>query len=120
MFDSAGKDKHRIRGLMNQWVQDIPNYCFPSYPVLNYLFYMPIPSSWSPKKKERAHTETLRHVTRPDVDNLIKLYQDCMNQIIIEDDSQVAIGYAVKLYSAIPRTEIEVLESSAIWQPFAF
>jgi hypothetical protein len=66
--------------------------------------------------KSFAEHECLLHVKKPDVDNLIKYYLDCMNGICYLDDSQVSIAHAIKLYSPTPRTEIILEEKCRLMQ----
>ena len=47
---------------------------------------------------------------RFDVDNCIKFVLDCLNELIYEDDGQVAAISAVKRYGKRPRTEIFIRE----------
>lgn len=77
---------------------------------------MPIPKSMS--KKERAWTvdEKLKHVKKPDVDNLLKLYLDVLTGIVWEDDNCVSLKECVKVYSNNPRTEIFISESDKFIQ----
>ncbi len=62
------------------------------------------PKSWSKKKRE----ETLHHLSKPDVDNLVKLIKDALNGIAWVDDSQVIQVHATKSYSTDPRTMVEI------------
>ena len=47
-------------------------------------------------------------IKRPDVDNLLKLVCDALNGVAWKDDSDIASTFAVKGYSEVPRTEIEI------------
>ena len=72
--------------------------------------YMPIPASWSKKKKEEALTGKIRPTVKPDFDNIIKHVKDVMNKIFWDDDKQV-VGFlpgSGKYYSTKPRWEITV------------
>lgn len=73
-------------------------------------FFMEIPNSLSKKKKESINGKP--HTKHIDIDNIFKLYSDCITQAsnIIVDDSQFAEIYANKVYSNIARTEIEIEE----------
>lgn len=71
-----------------------------------FEFYMPIPTRWSKDLKEKARNGILHHMVKPDSSNLVKFYEDCMNGVIIFDDSRVIWGPPIKLYADIPRTEI--------------
>ncbi len=75
---------------------------------LDIVFYMPMPNSWSHKKK-LAHVGK-DHISRPDLDNLIKLPLDVCNKIIFHDDCTISWICAKKVYDDEPRTEIIVRE----------
>jgi Holliday junction resolvase RusA-like endonuclease len=47
---------------------------------LSVTFVLPLPKSWSKKKKEEYHGKP--HESKPDLDNLIKALQDC---VLVED-----------------------------------
>ncbi len=56
----------------------------------------------NPPKKNK----NIWHITRPDLDNMVKFYMDVANGILYEDDSMVARITATKMYHAESRTEI--------------
>lgn len=77
----------------------------PGVPVaLVADFYMPIPAM---SKKKRAALD-LRHVKKPDADNLLKFLKDCGNGVLWADDSQVCEVTARKIYNDNPRTVIVI------------
>jgi len=71
------------------------------------LFRMPIPKSWSRKRREAA--VGVWHTKRPDIDNLIKII-DGLNELAWDDDSQIVVIEAIKIYEIEPETVIEVSE----------
>jgi len=75
-----------------------------AFPECGYhvTFYMPMPSSWSAKK--RAAHEGQPHRVRPDKDNLEKGLLDAL----LPEDSAVWDGRASKRWSANPRIEITI------------
>ena len=75
---------------------------------LKFKFYVPIPQSFSRKKRVRAEEGIDFPSVKPDVDNYIKFYMDCMNGTIYEDDKQVISVSGVKMYSNNTRVEIDV------------
>lgn len=75
---------------------------------LNLTFHMPMPESWSEKKKQRMNGQP--HTTKPDRDNLEKGVCDAFNKIIWKDDGQVCDGSTRKFYSFEPRIEVIVEE----------
>ena len=118
-FDLQSMFKKNLKNLIQDQIDDYlfdhpGKYEFPKYPRVVFWFLMPIPKSMG--KAERIHAESglLRHVKKPDVDNLIKLYLDVLSGIAIEDDNCVSIGKAVKLYSKTPRTIIFVQETEKL------
>lgn len=72
-------------------------------------FIMPIPQSWSNKKKVAAIGEW--HCKKPDIDNLVKGLFDSMNQLIWQDDNQVAVLTTKKIYGNEPMIEVYVSEA---------
>lgn len=62
-------------------------------------FYLPIPKSWSKKKKELAKQNLIHPTSRPDLDNYVKFYFDCFNGLLWVDDSQVVSVFAEKYYA---------------------
>ncbi len=69
-------------------------------------FYIKIP--------RYANTDALKTeigdycIKRPDLDNYIKFYLDCMNEIVYEDDAQIAHLLCKKVYSDKPRVNIKI------------
>ena len=68
--------------------------------------FIPIPRSWSKKRREAAHYAS----ARPDIDNYAKSVLDALNGIVYRDDSQVVDLFVRKLYDDNPRLEITVQE----------
>lgn len=78
-------------------------------PILaDITFYMPMPTSWSGKKKERMNGAV--HTSKPDIDNLVKGLFDSLNKIAWKDDNQVYEVHSKKLYSYNPGIGIEIWE----------
>ncbi len=72
---------------------------------------MPIPVSWSKKKREAAADGGgVPHVKRPDVDNLVKAVLDGLNGIAFMDDAQIVQLKAFKRYGDTPRVIVVVEE----------
>jgi len=71
-------------------------------------FYLKIPKGTSKKKKASMINGEIKHIKKPDVDNLIILLLNCMSDIVIKDDNQVYKIIATKQYDEHPRSEIIV------------
>jgi Holliday junction resolvase RusA-like endonuclease len=61
-------------------------------PVLNILFIVPMPESWSKKKKTKMLNQP--HMQRPDRDNYLKAFQDSFEG----DDGFVWDGQTTKIW----------------------
>lgn len=75
---------------------------------------LPIPKSWSKRKKLAAESGQVPHVGRPDVDNFVKIALDILNETVIKDDSIITTITAEKKYSAEPSLIIKIYESDSI------
>lgn len=73
---------------------------------MDVTFYMPIPQSYSQKKKKELVGEF--HTKKPDADNLVKTVCDSLNGIVISNDSQIADLRVKKMYGTIPHIEVQV------------
>jgi Holliday junction resolvase RusA-like endonuclease len=75
---------------------------------LQVIFYMPIPKGTSAKNIKRMMDREIEHTKKPDVSNLLKFTEDCMNGIVWKDDSQVCSMVAQKQYNEKPQTIISI------------
>jgi len=85
---------------------------FESAIALDLLFYVQIPKSFSRVKRERANNGDIVPVTKPDLDNYVKLVMDAMNKVVYKDDNLVVALRARKGYSDNPGTVIIIEELS--------
>lgn len=69
--------------------------------------YMPVPESWSKKKRREALANTIHPTGKPDLDNLLKML-DAFNMVVWRDDAQIVSGSFTKRYSDRPRLVVEV------------
>lgn len=69
---------------------------------IDYLANMPIPTSWSEKKRQNAIRGELRPTGKPDIDNCLKLCMDALNGIVYRDDAFIVDSNASKRYSVSP------------------
>jgi len=74
--------------------------------AVEITFYMPIPKSWNPKRRNEAIGSY--HMIKPDIDNLIKGCFDAANGIVWKDDKLVVMCQARKVYSESPGIEMQV------------
>jgi Holliday junction resolvase RusA-like endonuclease len=75
---------------------------------MEFWFYFPFKQSLSEAKK--AHQSGRSHIFKPDLSNLIKLYEDISTGILYHDDCIIAEIIARKCYDAASRTEFEIIQ----------
>ena len=110
MYDPSAKDKKQIS---LQIAQFKPKQPFAGSIYLKVMFYMPRPKS---HYRTGKYSHLLKdnvvdlHTFKPDLSNLIKLYEDILQPDFYVDDSQISNLQAVKLYGEKPRTEVFMME----------
>lgn len=110
VYDPNAKDKEIIREFL-KCKADLHSQQF-NYPSISFLFHMPIPKNLSKRVMSIYESGLLKHTKKPDVDNLVKLYLDCLDGIIIHKDQKVSLGSCVKVYHPEPKTIIWISEGS--------
>ena len=70
---------------------------------------LPVPRSWSKKKRARAMRKEVAPTKHPDIDNYAKQI-DALNGVVFVDDSQIVSLIVSKLYAEIPELVIRVWE----------
>ena len=89
----------------------IPKCAPQGTPVtLTCLFVFPIPKSATKKTLRGICDMNYAHVKKPDVSNMLKFVEDCLNGTAWHDDSQVVCTQCSKAYtpSCAPHTEIVI------------
>jgi len=71
---------------------------------------LPIPASWSKKKREMAAAGLVWATVKPDFENVEKIVADALNGIVFVDDKQVVQSHFLKSYGDEPRTVIRIEE----------
>ena len=65
---------------------------------ITFIFNIKRPKShWN--KYSLKPSAPIYHTKRPDIDNYVKFYMDCMNKVVYLDDSQVIELSAKKIYN---------------------
>lgn len=82
---------------------------FYSGPIrMEFWFYFPFKQTMSESKKAQGYGRS--HIFRPDLSNLIKMYEDIATGILYQDDCIIAEIVARKCYDAHSRTEFEIIQ----------
>lgn len=69
---------------------------------------MPVPASWSQKKRLAAFAGDVSPIGKPDFDNISKIVGDALNKIVWKDDSQIIVCAFRKFYAVAPGLTISV------------
>ena len=77
---------------------------------VSLIFYMPIPKSTSKKQAELMKSGDIRHIKKPDLDNMAKALLDGINGIAFEDDSLITELRLQKRYSSVTGTAMVITE----------
>ena len=81
-------------------------------PVSVFLYVrLPVPQSYSKKRREVCLGGTEKPCKKPDIDNIAKTYLDAMNGVIFVDDTQVVDLHVKKLYSDKAGVDVMVMEA---------
>ena len=75
------------------------------------VFYMPIPKSASKRAKASMDLGEIKHIKKPDLDNMAKAVLDALNGLAYIDDSQIYSLTLYKTYSEQPGTYLKITES---------
>ena len=105
-YDAQAKQKETVQKVVRVALSGL----FPhKEPIkVDMHFGMPIPKSWSTKKRIAAIGKP--HSSRPDVDNLIKFVSDALNEILWDDDAIIYQVRGTKTYTTNPKTLIFVMK----------
>jgi Holliday junction resolvase RusA-like endonuclease len=80
-------------------------------PVTVFVYIsVPIPASYSKKRKEACLSGFEKPMKKPDVDNVSKCFLDAMNGIVYVDDVQVISLHMTKVYNTVGMVEVMVRE----------
>lgn len=106
-YDPSKKDKVAfIKSVLNQ----LPKEPI-SYPLrISIQFKFKHPKSHLKTNGELRKSAPNLHVSKPDIDNLVKFVLDALNGRLYKDDSQIVSLKAVKQYSETSCIEISVEE----------
>jgi len=75
---------------------------------------LPVPASWSGKRRDAALCGDIRPTTRPDADNYVKAALDAINEIVVTDDSMIVDLVVTKKYATVPALTITVTPLPAL------
>ena len=107
MYDPSSKDKDRFK---KESAEFAPKHPLEGAISVSMVFSMPRPRSHY-RGGRFSHllkgSSPNRHISRPDLDNIIKFYLDAMTGMFWKDDAYVCTIEASKNYSKQESVEIE-------------
>ena len=98
VYDPSSKDK---KIAIQQIKEQFTGKPYTDALKIKFVFHIKRPKAHFRTGKysnELKKTAPVYHTKRPDVDNYVKFYMDCMNNVVYLDDSQVIDIYAKKEY----------------------
>jgi Holliday junction resolvase RusA-like endonuclease len=105
-WDAQKLLKTKLRIDIESQHNTLPRYSGPLRMV--FCFYFPFKQSMSDNK--RTQNSGRSHIYRPDLSNLIKLYEDICTGVLYNDDCIIAELVARKCYDTVARTEFEIIQ----------
>lgn len=81
------QEKKQIQAFIQETYNENPLLTCPV--LVEYLFGFGMPKHWSKKKKEQALKDEILPDIAPDNSNLIKFYDDCLQDTVILNDKQI-------------------------------
>lgn len=82
---------------------------------IQVIFQMPIPKSMS--KKNTSICAGLFQARKPDLSNMVKLFEDALKDVVIEDDARVCCMTSCKMYHPCPGVKFRVFPVEDAWYP---
>lgn len=75
---------------------------------INVLAVMPIPKSTNKKNRQAMLDLEIMHMSKPDVDNILKCILDALNGYAYPDDKQIVDAGITKQYGEEPKVIVEL------------
>lgn len=70
------------------------------------------PRSWTQSKRDRATTNEIPKITKPDGTNVAKAVEDALNSIVYCDDSAATLSMVFKRYGRTARTIVSIYDAT--------
>lgn len=113
-YDIKSKKKESIVWMLKSKIKNSSHFPLSCPLEVDFYFEMPIPKSWSKKKKKVFEQNRMNgikewHDKKPDRTNCLKLIEDCLQSAgILSNDSVIVSGKTEKYYSPDPKTIVVI------------
>jgi Holliday junction resolvase RusA-like endonuclease len=97
-YDTKSKEKEFVRWQLKGQYRDTP---ISGHVSLDFIFFIPIPKATS-KAMRKQMLERRVLPTSPDTTNMQKLYEDCLQGIVIDNDRFASRVSSARYYSEKP------------------
>jgi Holliday junction resolvase RusA-like endonuclease len=103
-YDKKAKEKEFARWQIKAQYRETP---ISGHVSLDFIFFLPIPKATS-KAMRKQMLERRVLPTSPDLTNLQKLYEDCLQGIVIDNDRYSNKISSVRYYSERPGVKVTI------------
>ena len=103
-YDKKSKAKEFVRWQLKGQYRDTP---LSGHVALDFIFFIPIPKNTS-KAMRKQMLDRRVLPTSPDTTNMQKLYEDCLQGIVITDDRYTSKISSTRYYSENPGVWISI------------
>lgn len=93
---------------MSQTCERMPIYPKGVPLKVQALFAKSVPKSYTKKKREACLNGDLLPTGKADLDNYLKAVLDALNGLAFEDDSQIVMTTAEKIYAEVPYVAVQI------------
>ena len=114
IYDTRQKQKKELKSFIADKFSN--NNCF-HHPRVSFVFHMSIPKNIPKYLLPVYQSGLLKHEKKPDVDNFVKLFLDCLDEICFQGDQKVSLGNCLKLYHPYPKTIVIISETEQTLTP---
>ena len=95
---------------MSQTCEQMPVYPKGTPLMVEAIFAKSVPKSYTKKTRAACLNGETLPTSKPDIDNYLKAVLDAINGLAFEDDSQIVVTMAEKIYAESPYVEIKICQ----------
>lgn len=118
-YNPQASEKNKVKKTIEKYIKnvfleknkgmEVAEISVAEFLEVELIFYCLPPKSLSTRKINHVLWGILKCINKKDIDNMVKFYLDCGNQMFWTDDHIITKLKAKKVYSYKPRTEITIM-----------